>query len=81
MKKYLTFQTEEEAIAREAEISSVKGYPSYGENGLTHKVVEGVGCTERWDTPRQTATGLWVIASPDDTGVEWQSEWNFPEEE
>ena len=79
--KYLVFDTEDEANAAEAQISSSMNYPAYGKNALSHQTVTGVGVTEKWAIPRQTATGLWVFQSPDSNGVEWDSAWNFPESE
>lgn len=80
--KYLVFDTEAEAVQAESQISADKGYPYYGENALTHEVIDGVGKTERWAIPKQVANGKWVFQSPDDSGVEWNNEdWDFPESE
>jgi hypothetical protein len=75
--KYLVFNTEQEAIAAEASISASRGYARPGINAKTGEVVPEV-LTIRWDIPQQIADGRWVVASPDDTGVEAGPDW-WPE--
>jgi hypothetical protein len=62
----LIFNTEQEAIDSEAEISKQIGLPKYGINAATQEVDFTSIQTERWDIPRQLEDGKWAIASPDE---------------
>jgi hypothetical protein len=72
--KYLVFNTEQEALAKENEISENMGYAKAGTNALTGDIVLDV-LTLRWDTPRQISDGRWVIVSPNDEGIENEDDW------
>lgn len=72
--KYRVFNTESEAIAAEAAISTAMGYSKPGVNAATGDVVADA-LTVRWAIPQQIADGRWVFPSPDNTGVEAQDDW------
>ena len=72
--KYLIFDTEAEALAAEAQISAEIGYSKPGINAATGEVVPDV-LTTRWAAPQQIADGRWVFESPNDDGVEAESDW------
>ncbi len=61
----LIFDTEQEAIDAEAEISKQMGLPKYGINAATQEVDFTSIETERWDIPRQLEDGKWAITSPE----------------
>ena len=67
----LIFDTEQEAIDAEAEISKQMGLPKYGINAATQEVDFTSIETERWDIPRQLEDGKWAITSPEETET-WQ---------
>lgn len=75
--KYLVFDTEAEAVAAEAQISTAMGYEKPGINAATGEVVPEA-ITLRWAVPQQIADGRWVFQSPDDEGVEDEESW-WPE--
>ena len=77
--KYLIFNTEEEAIIAESQISLVKGYPKAGTNAKTGLLDESI-MTTRWDVPRQIADGRWIITSPDDNGEDYDDSWTINNE-
>lgn len=60
----LIFDTEQEAIDAEAEISNQMGLPKYGVNAATQEPDLTAIVTERWDIPRQLEDGKWAITSP-----------------
>jgi hypothetical protein len=62
----LIFNTEQEAIAAESEISKQMGLPKYGINTATQEVDFNSIQIERWDTPRQLEDGKWAITSPEE---------------
>ena len=62
---FLIFDTEQEAIDAEAEISKQMGLPKYGINANTQEVDFTSIETERWDIPRQLEDGKWAITSPE----------------
>lgn len=62
----LIFDTEQEAIDAEAEISKQMGLPKYGINAATQEVDLTSIETERWDIPRQLEDGKWAITSPNE---------------
>lgn len=62
----LIFDTEQEAIDAEAEISKQMGLPKYGINVATQEVDLTSIETERWDIPRQLEDGKWAITSPNE---------------
>jgi hypothetical protein len=72
--KYLVFDTEQEALDAEADLSRAMGYSKPGVNAKTGQVVPDV-LTLRWAVPRQIADGRWVVPSPDDEGVEAEDDW------
>jgi len=72
--KYLIFDTEQEAIAKENEISLGFGYAKPGINAATGAIMPDV-LTVRWDIPRQISDGRWIITSPSDEGIEEESGW------
>ena len=61
----LIFNTEQEAIAAESEISKQMGLPKYGVNASTQEVDLTSIKIERWDIPRQLEDGKWAITSPE----------------
>lgn len=73
--KYLVFDTEQEAIAAEAQIAANMGYPKSGVIASTGIVSETTQGTERWADVQQISDGRWVVLSPDDTGVEAGQDW------
>ena len=62
----LIFDTEQEAIDAEAEISKQMGLPKYGINAATQEVDLTSIETEQWDVPRQLEDGKWAITSPNE---------------
>jgi hypothetical protein len=62
----LIFDTEQEAIDAEAEISKQMGLPKYGINAATQEVDFTSIETERWAIPRQLEDGKWAIISPEE---------------
>jgi len=72
--KYLVFNTEQEALAKENKISKNMGYAKTGTNALTGAIVPDV-LTVRWDIPKQISDGRWVIASPNNEGIENEDDW------
>lgn len=72
--KYRVFDTEQEALDAEREISEELGYAKPGVNAKTGQVVPDV-LTVRWAVPRQIVDGRWVFPSPDDEGVEASDDW------
>ena len=72
--KYLVFDTEQKALAKEKEISKSMGYAKAGTNAFTGNIMLNI-LTLRWDIPRQINDGRWIIASPNDEGVEAEDDW------
>ena len=72
--KYRVFDTEQEALDAEREISEEMGYAKPGVNAKTGQVVPDV-LTVRWAVPSQIVDGRWVFPSPDDEGVEAEDDW------
>ena len=68
--KYRTFNTEQEAIAAEAQVAADIGCIKIGVNAKTGLPAPDAQATVRWAIPQQIADGRWVFPSPDDTGVE-----------
>lgn len=64
--KYLVFNTEQEAIDAETQISLSMSF-----------AVDSSAVTKQWAIPHQIADGRWVFESPDHTGVEAEEDW-FP---
>lgn len=62
---FLIFDTEQDAIDAEAEISKQIGLPKYGINLQTQEIDVSSIKTERWDIPRQLEDGKWAITSPE----------------
>lgn len=58
--KFYVFDDLESAIAAEAEISAMLGYPSIPVNAANGQPVTGA-VTERWAEPMQRADGKWVF--------------------
>lgn len=61
----LIFDTEQEAVSAEAEISKQMGLPKYGINAATQELDLTSIEIERWDIPRQLEDGKWAITSPE----------------
>jgi len=78
--KYLVFDTQLEAIAAEAQISLSMGYPKPGITAASGLVSLDTQGTDKWADVLQITDGRWVIASPDDTGVEAGPDWFMQEE-
>ncbi len=78
--KYLVFDTQLEAIEAEAQISLSMGYPKLGTKAVDGSVSLDTQGTDKWADVLQIADGRWVIASPDDTGVEAGPDWFIQEE-
>jgi len=78
--KYRVFDTEEQAIAAEAQVTLDSGCPKVGVNAKTGKPEPDKQVTERWAIPQQIVDGRWVFPSPDDVGVEADDAW-WPQEE
>lgn len=76
--KYRVFDTEDEALAAEAEVAQAMGCIKVGFNAKTGQPALDKQATERWAIPQQIANGQWVFPSPDDEGVEAGNDW-FPE--
>lgn len=79
--KYRVFQTEQEAIAAETLIAQEMGCAIVGINARTQMPDEGAQQTIRWAIPEQIYDGRWVFPSPDDTGVEPDSDWFIDREQ
>jgi len=77
--KYLVFDTQQEAIDAEADISRAMGYAKAGVNAATGESVPNV-LTLRWAIPQQIQDGRWVFSSHNDDGVESEASW-WPVEE
>jgi len=67
--KYRVFDTEEQAIAAEAQVALYSGCPKVGVNAKTGQLAPDAQVTERWAIPQQIVDGRWVFPSPDDEGV------------
>jgi hypothetical protein len=76
--KYRIFDTEQEAIAAEAQVAAAIGCIKVGVNAKTGQPEPDKQVTERWAIPQQIADGRWVFVSPDDEGVEAGEDW-WPE--
>lgn len=72
--KYLVFNTEEEALIAEKQISEDLGYSKPGVNAATGEI-EPTVLTTRWDIPRKIKDGRWIITSPTDEGVDYDENW------
>lgn len=73
--KYLVFDTEQEALEAEAQISRSLGYPKVSVSAATELPAEQAEPTQRWAIPAQISDGRWVFISPDDSGVEADASW------
>ena len=73
--KYRVFDTEEQALAAEAQVSVALGYIKVGVNAATGLPDPTAQATERWAIPQQITDGRWVFPSNDDTGVEAEPSW------
>ena len=58
---YYVFDTQQEAEAAEAYISSVGGAPIVGINAKTGMLALGKQKTEHWATPQQRLDGKWIF--------------------
>lgn len=72
--KYLVFETEQEAIEAEKQISLSMGFAKPGINAASGQL-DNTAITERWAIPQQVQDGRWVFPSPDNTGIEAQDNW------
>ena len=52
-------------------------FPLYGRNAASQAVEKEQGHTKAWAIPVQISDGRWVFPSPDDEGVEAETDW-FP---
>ena len=73
--KYRVFDTEEAALAAEAEVALSIGCVKVGVNSETGQQEPDKQATERWAVVQQIPDGRWVFASPDDDGVEAGADW------
>jgi hypothetical protein len=73
--KYRVFDTEDEALAAEAQIAETIGCIKVGVNAKTGQPEPDKQVTERWAIPQQISDGRWVFPSPDDTGVDAGEDW------
>jgi hypothetical protein len=73
--KYRVFDTEDEALAAEAQIAETIGCIKVGVNAKTGQPEPDKQVTERWAIPQQISDGRWVLPSPDDTGVDAGEDW------
>ena len=73
--KYRIFDTEQEAIAAEAQVAADIGCIKVGTNAKTGLPAPDAQATERWAIPFQIPDGRWIVASPDDQGVEADPSW------
>jgi hypothetical protein len=73
--KYRVFNTEAEAIAAEAQIANDMDYVKVGTNAATGLPDPTAQVTERWAIPQEISDGRWVFVSPDDVGVDSESDW------
>lgn len=73
--KYRVFETEQEAIAAEAQVAADIGCVKIGINAKTGQPAPDAQVTERWAIPRQIADGRWVFESPDDEGEVASPDW------
>jgi len=78
--KYLVFNTEQEALGAEAQISHRLGCPIIGVNAKTGAPAPDRQVITGWAIPQQIQDGRWVFPSPDDNGVEPSDDW-FPVQE
>ena len=73
--KYYVFETEEQALAAEAQVALDIGCVKVGVNAKTGQPTPDAQVTERWAIPQQIVDGRWVFPSPDGTGVEAEPGW------
>jgi hypothetical protein len=73
--KYRVFDTEEQALAAEAQVALDIGCAKVGVNAKTGQPEPDKQVTERWAIPQQIVDGRWVFLSPDDVGVEADDAW------
>jgi hypothetical protein len=78
--KYRIFDTEQEAIAAEAQVAAAIGCIKVGVNAKTGQPEPDKQATERWAIPQQIQDGRWVFPSLDNTGVEADPSW-WPQSE
>jgi hypothetical protein len=78
--KYRIFDTEEQALAAEAQVAVDIGCAKVGTNAKTGQLAPEAQATERWAVVQQIQGGRWVFVSPDDEGVEAGVDW-WPQEE
>jgi hypothetical protein len=78
--KYRIFDTEEQALAAEAQVALDIGCAKVGVNAKTGQTEPDKQVTERWAIPQQIVDGRWVFPSPDETGVEAGPGW-WPQDE
>ena len=67
---YRVFNTEQEAIAAEAQVSADMGLPKHGVNAKTGQVDTSSILIERWSSITQLTDGRYCFPSPDSEGVE-----------
>lgn len=72
--RYRVFDSYEQAAAAERQISHDMGYAKPSVNAASGAVVPGA-LTVRWAVPQQIRDGRWVFESPDEDGVEPDSDW------
>lgn len=73
--KYFSYQTEQEALNKCAELDEQLGYPKYGISALTGEVNYSA-ITLKWAEPILTATEVYVVPSPyEDQGVDEDPAW------
>lgn len=67
---YRVFNTEQEAIAAEAQVSAQMGLPKHGVNAKTGEVDTSSVLIERWSDMIALNDGRFCFPSPDAEGVE-----------
>lgn len=73
--KYRVFETEEQAVAAEAQVALDIGCVKVGVNAKTGLPAPDAQVTERWAIPQQILDGRWVFPSPNEEGIESEESW------
>jgi len=73
--KYRIFDTEEQALAAEAQVSQEIGCAKVGVNAKTGQPEPDKQVTERWAIPQQILDGRWVFPSSNEEGIESEESW------
>jgi hypothetical protein len=73
--KYRIFDTEEQALAAEAQVAVDIGCAKVGVNAKTGQPEPDKQVTERWAIPQQILDGRWVFPSSNEEGIESEESW------